>query len=106
MTLHARSLFRALIWNDTGYSTRWCTFVCARACATSTGPFPRSFVSRLAAWSEVEARDVRLKRLQFDVVVKTFCDGINALLVKKKETEVAAVIGMANPSPARDNGVK
>ncbi len=75
-------------------------FVCARACATSTGPFPRSFVSRLAAWSEVEARDVRLKRLQFDVVVKTFCDGINALLVKKKETEVAAVIGMANPSPA------
>ncbi len=40
----------------------------------STGPFPRSFVSR---WSVA-----RLKRLQFDVVVKTCCDWINALLVK------------------------
>ncbi len=34
--------------------------------------------------------EARLKRLQCDAVVKTFCEWINALLVKKKETEVAA----------------
>ncbi len=72
-------------------------FVRARAHATSTGPFSCSFDLR---WSEVEARDACLKHLQFDVVVKTFRDWINALLVKKKETEVAAVSRVANPSPA------
>ncbi len=45
----------------------------------------------LANGAEVK-RKAQLKRLQFDVVVKTFCD-INALLVKKKETEVAARVG-------------
>ncbi len=43
---------------------------------------------------------MRLKRLQFDVVVKTCHDWINALLVKKKWTEVEAMSGVANPSPA------
>ncbi len=54
-------------------------------------------LTRAWHWSEVEARDARLKRLQFDVVIKTFCDWINAFLVKKKETEVAAMSGVANP---------
>ncbi len=44
----------------------------------------RTRLSRAWRWSEVEARGTRLKRLQFDVVIKTFCDWINALLVKKK----------------------
>ncbi len=48
----------------------------------------------------MEAHDARLKRLQFDEVVKALCDWINTLLVKKKDTEVAAVSGVANPSPA------
>ncbi len=37
--------------------------------------------------------EVKLKRLQFDVLVKTFCDWVNALLVKKKETELAVMGG-------------
>ncbi len=51
-----------------------------RSCATSTVPFPRSFDSCLPlkwSWS------ARLKRLPFDVVIRTFCDWINALLVKR-----------------------
>ncbi len=64
-----------------------------RAHAASTVQFPRSFDSRLMlkwSWS------ARLKRLQFDVLVKTFCDWKNALLVKKKETELAVMSGVAN----------
>ncbi len=41
----------------------------------------RARLSRAWRWSEVEARDARLKRLQFDVVVKTFCDWMNAFFV-------------------------
>ncbi len=55
-------------------------FLRVGAHATSTGPFPHSFVLHLR-WSEVEARDACLKRLQFDVVVKTFCDWMNAFFV-------------------------
>ncbi len=75
------SSFRALIWKDTGYSARRCLCACnRRSRALSTVPFPRSFDSRLLlkwSWS------VRLKRLPFDVVIRTFCDWINALLVKR-----------------------
>ncbi len=82
-----------LLWYDMIKATaRAGAFVHARARTTSTGPFLRSF---LAPYTEVEACDARLKHLQFDVVVKTCHDWINALLVKKKETEVAAVSGVA-----------
>ncbi len=52
-TLHARSLFRALIWKDTGYSTRRHLWACNwRARAVSTVPFPHLFDSRLPLkWS-------------------------------------------------------
>ncbi len=55
------SLFHALIWNDKGYSARRCLCACNRR--PSTGPFPRSFDSRLPlkwSWS------AHLKRLPFD----------------------------------------
>ncbi len=43
-TLHARSFFRCLIWNDTGYSARWNICACIwRAHATSTASIPHSF---------------------------------------------------------------
>ncbi len=74
----------------------WYEMIKATACA---GAFVHALRAQDRFWSEVEAREAHLKRLQFDVVVKTFCDWINALLVKKKETEVAAVSGVANPSP-------
>ncbi len=54
----------------------------------------RTRLTRAWRWSEAGAR---LKRLRFDVIVKTFCDWINALLVKKKQTEVAVMSGVANP---------
>ncbi len=41
----------------------------------------RARLTRTWRWSEVRAR---LKCLPFDVVVKTFCNWINALLVKRK----------------------
>ncbi len=97
-TLHARSLFCALILKDAGYSVRRC--LCAwywRAHAPSTVQFPRSFDSHLAlkwSWS------ARLKRLSFDVVVKMFCDWINALLVKRKSDRSNSCEWVANPSPA------
>ncbi len=47
-----------------------------------------------AKWS------VRLKSLLFDVLIKTFCIKINAINVKKKETEAAVVSGVANLSSA------
>ncbi len=75
--MHAHSLFRALIWKDKGYSESTTT----TTNTMSTGPFPRSFYLR---WSEVEAREPDLKRLQFDVVVKISHEWINALLIKKK----------------------
>ncbi len=39
---------------------------------------------------------MRVWNVQFDVVVKTFCDWINAPLVKKKETEVYIYIYIYN----------
>ncbi len=85
------------------YVTLWYEMIKATARA---GTFVRTLraqdrfcacLSRAWRWSEVEARDARLKRLRIDVVVKTFCDWINALHVKKKETETAVMSGMANP---------
>ncbi len=96
-TLHSRSLFHAFIWTDKGYS------VCWRICVCKSTRYKHRTVSTLvwlAPDTEVEALDARPKRLQFHVVVKTCHDWINALLLKKKETEVAAVSGVANPSPA------
>ncbi len=52
--------------------------------------------ARAWRWSDAGAR---LKRLRIDVIVKTVCDWINALLVKKKQTETAVMSGGANPSP-------
>ncbi len=49
-------LFRALIWNDKGYS------------ALQAQDRLRAHLTRAWRLSEVEARDVRLKRLKFDVV--------------------------------------
>ncbi len=63
---------------NTGYSTRQCLYACNRRLGTE--PFPCSFDSRLLlkwSWS------VSLKPLPFDVVIKTFCDWINALIVKR-----------------------
>ncbi len=44
--------------------------------------------------------EVRLNRLPFDVVIKTFCIQINEILFKKKQMAAAVVNRVANPSPA------
>ncbi len=92
--MHARSLFRALILNDTGCSARWGFWACYEHRTISAR------LSRAWYWSEVEESDVRLKRLQFDVVVKTFCDWINALLVKKKRDVGQSKVDNPSPAPA------
>ncbi len=52
------------------------------------------FCTRLTPGAVVKW-SVRLKRLPFDVVVKTFCN----FLSREKVTEAAVVNGAANPSP-------
>ncbi len=42
----------------------------------------------------------RLKRLLFDVLVKTLINALHKFLARKKETEAAVVSGEANTSPA------
>ncbi len=67
----------------------------------------RACLTRAWHWTEVETHDVRLKRLQFDVVIKTFCDWINVLIVKTKETEVADIaVGWPTLYLPCVNGVK
>ncbi len=98
MILHAHSLFCALILNDTGCCACWGFWACKSMRyehRTISARFSRAWY-----WSEVEESDVRLKRLQFDVVVKTFFDWINALLVKKKRDVGQSKVDNPSPAPA------
>ncbi len=77
-----------IIWQRSEFGTTPAPLcVYWRARAASTVQFPSSFDSRLTlkwSWS------ARLKRLLFDVLVKTFCDWINALFVKKKRDRISS----------------
>ncbi len=97
-TLHARSFFHCLIWNDTGYSARRHLCACIwRAHATNTVSFPHSFDSRLWRGGDV---------MRASETSPVWCGHKDVLHLNKrnpfqeKETEAAVVNGVANPSPA------
>ncbi len=50
-----------------------------------------SVLVRLTPAAEVKLWSAHLKRLWIDVIVNMFCDWVNALFVKKKQTEMAVI---------------
>ncbi len=74
-------VYFALIWNDKGYSAP--APLCVQLKITRCGHRTVSTLFWLAPAAE-EKWSARLKRLPFDVIVKTFCNWINTLLVKRK----------------------
>ncbi len=95
MTLHARSFFRCLIWNDTGYSAR--RHLCA--CILKSARYKHCIFYTLVWLAPGE--EAELERASETSPV--WCGHKDVLHLNKHnpwETGAAVVNGVANPSPA------